>query len=240
MLTSIRQLRPRDAIRYAKQIAAADWTALLLVMVTQTVLIVTVKLFDARYTDLLPPFVAIIAGVQGSRLASRVGSKHWVSGALAILVSYQLVYAAGVLRRYTSDSRIAMNHSVRNLVPVGARIAISPYVPVTEAMARYTLIPQGLQASAEWVVAMDLHAERYLTHSGSFLALGMPADCSAVYNCEGKAALSFYQDLYTGRAYELVHHAKAPVWTPEMWLWRQLMGSRWMFTSDARLFRKMR
>lgn len=203
---------------------------------TQFVLVSIIKAYDARYTDLFAPALAIPAGLMMAALLHRFSGRI-IAPVLGLLLLYQAIYAAGVLDRYTNDARGKMNAALPSVWKPKGTIYATPYVTYSSLYDGHGVRPGGGPWDAEWVVAADVYAGQYRTPSGTFLALGGPTSCREVLYCDGERHRRFYQALYAEEGWELVHVADAADWTPEMKLHEALMGSKWLFTGDVRLFR---
>lgn len=219
----------------------ADLRAPLLIVglpvLTQFLLASIIKAYDARYTDVFAPALAIPAGLMAASLLGRVRTRT-IAPALGLLLLYQAIYAAGVLDRYTHDARGKMNAALPSVWKPKSTVYATPYVTYTSLYDGHGVRPGGGPWDADWVVAADIYAGQYRTPSGTFLALGGPTSCREVLYCDGERHRRFYQELYQEKGWELVHVADAADWTPEMMLHEALMGSKWLFTGDVRLFRK--
>lgn len=192
------------------------------------------KLFDARYTDLFAPPLAIAGGITMAALWRR---PRW-RVLLAALVAYQGVYAAGMLARYVNDSRKGMNAALDDVWRPKGPISVSPYAGDARFAGGHELRPGQGPWDAEWMVISDVYAGQYVTPSGTFSFLREPTSCREVLYCDGERSRELFQKMYAGDGWALVHVSKAAAWTPEVRLHHALMTSKWMFTGDIRLFHK--
>jgi len=193
------------------------------------------KAFDARYTDMFAPALAIAAAVPLSGLWER--TRRWRI-LLAGLLAYQAVYAAGMLARYTNDSRNGMNAALDQVWRPRGTINVGPYVSTSKLYAGHGVAPGQGPWDAEWFVISDVYAGQYLTPSGTFPFLGGPPSCREVLYCDGEPYRAFVQKVYARDGWDLVYVSRAAAWTPEIKLHHALMTSKWMFTGDIRLFHK--
>jgi len=185
--------------------------------------------------DLFAPPLAIAAAIPLADLWER--SKRWrilVAGLLA----YQGIYAAGVLARYTNDSRNGMNAALAQVWRPKGTISATPYVSTSKLYAGYAVGPGQGPWDADWFVISDVYAGQYRTPSGTFPFLGAPPSCREIVYCDGEQYRAFVQKVFAGDGWDLVHVSKAAAWTPELKLHHALMTSKWMFTGDIRLFRR--
>ena len=217
----------------------SPWALLLIPAAFQLLVISLITVFSARYTDMLPPALAVLAGVGTARLIHKNPRSWWRLALVALICLYQGVYAIGVLTRFTHDNRATMKSNLSRVIPRGARISnASFYIPraLLQRIPGYRVVhfPR-----ADWLLISDFSAYRYLAHSTTLPLFGQPRECRSIWNCRDPKTMKFFQDLYGGRtAYRQVKVYRAAAWTPEMWLYTALMGSKWMFTGDVRVFKR--
>ena len=230
------RLRPED-FAWSRVRSALDGPAVIigLPFLITFVLVCFNKAFDARYTDLFAPALAIAAAIPLSELWER--RKRWRI-LCAGLLAYQGVYAAGMLARYTNDSRNGMNAALAEVWRPKGTIYATPYVSPSKLYAGYGLGPGQGAWDAEWFVLSDVYAGQYRTPSGTFPFLGGPPSCREILYCDGERYRAFVQKVYARDGWDLVYVSKAAAWTPEIKLHHALMTSKWMFTGDIRLFHK--
>jgi hypothetical protein len=191
-------------------------------------------LFDARYTDLFAPPLAIAAGI---KMAEIWRSPRWRVAVVALAV-YQGVYATSILSRYVNDTRKDMNAALDQVWRPRGTIYASMYANNSPLYAGHGLAPGQGPWDAEWMAVADGYAGMYLTPSGTFRFLRPPLSCREIIYCEGERMREFYQQLYDGNGWDLVHVSKAAAWTPEIKLHHALMMSKWLFSGDIRLYRR--
>jgi hypothetical protein len=194
------------------------------------------RLFDARYTDLFAPPLAIAAGI---KMAEIWRSTRW-RVAVAALVAYQGVYATSMLARYVNDTRKDMNAALDQVWQRRGTIYASMYANNSPLYAGHGIAPGQGPWDADWISVADGYASMYFTPSGTFRFLRPPVSCREILYCEGERFREFYQQLYAGNGWDLVHVSKAAAWTPEIKLHHALMTSKWMFSGDIRLYRRRR
>jgi Dolichyl-phosphate-mannose-protein mannosyltransferase len=189
------------------------------------------KHFDARYTDLFAPPLAIAAGV---RMADLWQNIRW-RFVLAALVAYQGVYAASMLARYVNDPRKSMNVALDKAWQPRGRLYTTGYAGDPRLESGYAVDSPW---KAEWIMASDLAVGQYLTASGTFRFLKQPTSCREILYCDGEEFRKLVQQVYARDGWDQVYVSKAAAWTPEIKLHHALMTSKWLFTGDIRLFRK--
>ena len=192
------------------------------------------NLFDARYTDLFAPPLAIAAGIQMAALWSKT---RW-RVVVAALVAYQGVYAASMLVRYTNDSRKGMSTALEKVWQPRGPIIVTPYAGDSPLYAGHGLRPGQGPWDAEWIVISDVYAGQYVTPSGTFSFLTQPTSCREVLYCDGERQRDLFQKVYARDGWDQIYVSKAAAWTPEIKLHHALMTSKWMFSGDIRLFHK--
>jgi len=192
------------------------------------------KTFDARYTDLFAPPLAIAAGIQLAALWQRRGLRV----VAAALVAYQAVYAAGVLARYVDDPREHLQPALDRFWQPKTTLYATDYVVSSLPFAGHELGPGQRPWDADWIAAADVYMGMYLTASGTFSFFPVPPSCREIRFCDGEDHRRLFQSLYAGDGWQLVHVWEAAAWTPELKLYRALMTSKWMFTGDIRLFHR--
>jgi len=231
----LRDLR-REDFKWANLRAALDSPTAIIGIPTLITFVMLCfnKFFDARYTDLFAPPLAIVAG---SRLAD-LWANHRRRILVGVLVAYQGVYAAGMLARYRHDSRKGMNAALPEVWKPKGKLYVSPYVSYSPLNDGYGIGPGEGPWDAEWVAMADQFAAQYLTANGTFTAAGAPPTCREVLYCDGERVREFFQKVYAQNGWDLVYVSKAAAWTPEVKLHHALMTSKWMFTGDVRLFHK--
>ena len=124
------------------------------------------NLFDARYTDLFAPPLAIAAGIQMDGAVAEPGwRRRWSSA----LVAYQGVYAASMLARYTNDSRKGMKRRPRQGLATERpdhRHAVCQRLAAS--YAGHGLRPGKVPGTPNGSSISDVYAGQYLTPSGTF------------------------------------------------------------------------
>jgi hypothetical protein len=203
---------------------------LLVPVVVQLAMIATIKSFEARHTDLLSTALVIFAGVELAHLTARVPTPRTAAALVVAVVAYQAVYAWGVVTRFRHDTRNDLAASVASTISPAAPVFVSWYVP-RDALVHAGVAVTDDRGAAAYVVAHEQHTLRYLGRSGTFLFLGAPASCREIYNCWTDEEREFYQELYRDPT-RVLRRLPAATWTPELILYRRLMGSKWMFTAD--------
>jgi hypothetical protein len=215
----------------------SPWVLFWAAMLVQFALVSGAQLFTERYVDLLAAALCVVAAVQLVSWARGTRARRgWIAAVIGASLCYQAVYAAGVLDRYTHDSRVAMDAALSRLLPDEAVLHASHYVPITRKLRRYDLVAPHQLRGRGYALVSDVHLARYRSRT-PFLASGAPESCRRVFHCDGDAVLAFYQSLDRSQDFELIHTERASAWTPEMRLMTELMGSAWMFTGDTRLYR---
>ncbi|HEY7375377.1 MAG TPA: hypothetical protein VIF57_24680 [Polyangia bacterium] len=192
------------------------------------------KLFDARYTDLFAPPLAIAAGIQMTALWRRRRARLLV----AVFFAYQGVYAASMLSRYTNDTRKRMTAALPQVWRPTGKSVVSAYASDPNVFAGHELAPGQGPWDAEWIVVSDVYAGQYVTPSGTFRFMTPPTSCREILYCDGERQRELFQKVYAHDGWDEVYVEKAAAWTPEIKLHRALMTSKWMFTGDIRLFHK--
>jgi len=204
-------------------------------IVIQLALISLIKSFEARHTDLLSTALVAAAGVQLAHVANKAVAKRPAAAAIcAFTLIYQVIYACGVLERFTDDTRNHIAERMEGIVPRGTPVFVSWYVPADVVSRGGFTVSQDRWTSA-FAIVSDQHALRYLGHSGTFLALGRPESCKEIYNCWTEEERQFYQRLFSGEV-RILRRFREAAWTPEFALYRKTMGSKWMFTADVIVF----
>lgn len=227
----------REDFAWSKVRSALDGPAVIIAVpfLLTFLLISNNKAFDARYTDLFAPALAIAAALSLTALWEKTRRGRIL---FAGLLAYQCIYAAGMLSRYTNDSRGKMNAALAEVWRPRTTLVHSPYVSESTLYAGHGVAAGQGPWDAEWFAINDLYAGQYLTPSGTFPFLGAPPSCREILYCDGEQYRAFVQQVYAGNGWDLVYVAKAAAWTPEIKLHHALMTSKWMFTGDIRLFHK--
>jgi hypothetical protein len=237
-LRRVRRL-PLEELTWSNLRAKLDAPALIIGLPTAITFVMLCfnKLFDARYTDLFAPPLAIAAGI---RMAELWQKTRWWRLLLVGLVAYQGIYAASMLARYVNDSRKGMNAALATVWQPRGPIFSTAYANDSQLFRGYGLAPGQGPWDAEWIAVADVYAGQYLTPSGTFAFMQAPTSCREVLYCDSERHRELFQKIYAGDGWELVHVSKAAAWTPELALHRALMTSKWMFSGDIRLFHKKR
>ena len=137
------------------------------------------KFFDARYTDLFAPPLAIAAGIKMAELWRK---QRWWRVLVAVFVAYQGVYAAGMLARYVKDSRKGLSAAIDKAWQPRGPICATPYAGDLPLYDGHRLVGGQRAWDSEWIVDADIYTAQYITSSGTFAppVLKPPPSCREI------------------------------------------------------------
>ena len=152
-------------------------------------------LFDARYTDLFAPPLAIAAGI---KMAEIWRSSRW-RVAVAALVAYQGVYAASMLTRYMNDSRKDMNAALEKVWQRRGTIYRHDVRRQLAALRRTWNRPGQGPWDADWISSPTSTSGNTSRPSGTFPFMGGPLSCREILYCDGERVESSSRSCMPGR-----------------------------------------
>lgn len=218
------------------------WDKVFIIYIPFSIYFLAICFLDVPFArHLLPliPIVCLASASSAGRLAHYLWTHNKVKALAAILMvifAYQFTYNFSIQRYFDRDPRYRAQRWIDKKIPKGTPIAASNYTHISAGHKVFPNIDNHMQ-QAEYVVLHESYYYRYMR--SELNPLGAPEKVEEVYRGSEKNLEQINALFNNELPYKLVKKYTVKAITPELWAYKQILGTFPLFLGDVLIYKRL-
>ncbi len=232
-------IRKSTLLKGVKQI---NWDTVFILYFPFSIYFLAISMLDVPFSRHLLPLIPVIC-IAAADGAGRFGCYLWRQDKLKtlmvvffIIFTYQFIYNYSIQRYFDRDPRYKAQRWMDNNVEMGTAIAASKYAHLSYGHHVLPNLDNHLH-QAEYIVLHESYYYRYMR--SELNPLKAPENINEVYRGSQKNMDSIDRLFREEMPFELVKSYKIKTFTPELWLYKKVLGTYPLFLGDMLIYKRL-